>query len=71
MIDCSNKLIEDVKIRRNKMPKTKEELEQLKEDYKNLVAQAKELSEEELENVTGIILWCISRLLRDFKWDII
>ena len=35
------------------MPKTKEELEQLKEDYKNLVAQASELSEEELENVTG------------------
>ena len=35
------------------MPKTKEELEQLKEDYKKLTEQAKELSDEELENVTG------------------
>ena len=35
------------------MPKTKEELNQLKEDYKKLTKQAQELSEEELENVTG------------------
>ena len=35
------------------MPKTKDELNQLKEDYKKLTEQAKELSDEELENVTG------------------
>lgn len=35
------------------MPKTKEELYQLKEDYQKLTKQVKELSEEELENVTG------------------
>ena len=33
--------------------KTKEELNKLKEDYQKLTQQAKELSEEELENVTG------------------
>ena len=33
-----------------RQPKTKEELEQLKEDYKNLVAQAKE-EKEVLENL--------------------
>ena len=35
------------------MPKTKEELNQLKEDYKTLTAKLEDLSEEELENVTG------------------
>ena len=35
------------------MSKTKEELEKLKEDYKKLGAQINELSNEELENVTG------------------
>ena len=35
------------------MPKMKEELEQLKEEYETLTAKLKELSEEELMNVTG------------------
>ena len=33
--------------------KTKEELEKLKEDYKTLTTKLEDLSEEELENVTG------------------
>ncbi len=33
--------------------KTQEELNQLKEDYQKLTKQAQELSDEELQNVTG------------------
>ena len=35
------------------MPKTKEELDQLKKDYQSLTERVRELSNEELENVMG------------------
>ena len=43
--------------------KTKEELEQIKEDYKNLNKKLAELSEDELKQVTGGIG------VRDWNYD--
>ena len=51
------------------MVKTKEELNQLKQEYETLAAKLSELSEEELNQISsGVNIWDIAvKLKEDFK----
>ena len=51
------------------MAKTKEELNQLKQEYETLAAKLSELSEEELNQISsGVNIWDIAvKLKEDFK----
>lgn len=53
------------------MSKSKEELNQLKEEYESLVSKIKDLDENELNEITGGTIWDISVKLKErFKVDV-